>query len=129
MPSILLVEDDPVQRDFISRILQKSGYEVLFALNGTEGVRVATTSYPDLILMDALLPEMNGLEAAHQLKMQTATRHIPIIMLTAYVLIDALMAKTYGCDDFEMKPINFPALLAKISRLCSPSLTAEFGTM
>lgn len=122
MSSILLVEDDPMQRDLISRILQRSGYEVWLAFDGLEAVNLASARYPDIILMDALLPIMNGLDATRQLKKQPSTSHIPVIMLTAYVLIDALVAKTYGCDDFELKPINFSTLLAKIVRLSRPTL-------
>lgn len=127
MSSILLVEDDPMQRDLISRILQRSGYEVWLALDGMEAVSLASARYPDIILMDALLPVMNGLDATRQLKKQSNTMHIPVIMLTAYVLIDALVAKTYGCDDFELKPINFSTLLAKIARLSRPTLATELS--
>lgn len=116
-----------MQRDLIGRILQRSGYEVWLAIDGAEAVSIATAHYPDLILMDALLPVMNGLDATRQLKKQDSTQHIPVIMLTAYVLIDALVAKTYGCDDFEIKPINFTALLGKIARLSRPTLAAEMS--
>ncbi|KPV53354.1 hypothetical protein SE17_10110 [Kouleothrix aurantiaca] len=127
MSSILLVEDDPMQRDLISRILQRSGYEVWLAFDGMEAVSLASAHYPDIILMDALLPIMNGLDATRQLKKQPNTMHIPVIMLTAYVLIDALVAKTYGCDDFELKPINFSTLLAKIVRLSRPTMATELS--
>ena len=127
MSSILLVEDDPVQRDLIGRGLQRSGYDVWFAFTGAEAVKLASTRYPDLILMDVRLPEMNGLEAARRLKAQANTRHIPVIMLTAYMLIDALVARTYGCDDYAVKPVNFAALLGKVARLCRPTHTTELG--
>lgn len=127
MSSILLVEDDPMQRLLIGQVLRMAGHTVWLANTGAEGVAIATSRYPDVILMDVFLPELNGLEATHQIKAHRATQHIPIIVLTTYMLIDALIAQTYGCDDFAIKPINFTALLAKIERLCRPTHATEFG--
>lgn len=116
-----------MQRLLIGRILGMAGHTVWLATTGVEGVAIATSRYPDLILMDVFLPEMNGLEAIRHIKAHSVTQHTPVIVLTAYMLIDALIVQTYGCDDFEMKPINFNALLAKIDRLCRPTRAAEFG--
>jgi len=115
---ILVVEDSEMNRDMIVRRLQRSGYEVVAALDGREAVAVARAGEVDLILMDLSLPELDGWETSRLLKADEATRHLPIIALTAHVMPgDRERALAAGCDEFETKPIEFGRLRAKIEAL------------
>jgi CheY-like chemotaxis protein len=118
MPRILLVEDNEMNRDMLSRRLQKKGYDVLLALDGEAGVKMAMSERPDLILMDMSLPVVDGWEATRQIKGQPMTASIPVIALTAHVMAgDRDKAIEAGCDDYDSKPIEFERLLGKIQTL------------
>ena len=118
MPKILLVEDNEMNRDMLSRRLQRRGYEVVMAVDGQDGVTKAQAEAPALILMDMSLPVLDGWEASRQLKTAPATRGIPIIALTAHAMSgDREKALEVGCDDFDTKPIELDRLLAKIEAL------------
>ena len=118
MAKILLVEDNELNRDMLSRRLQRKGYEVLLAVDGEQGVRMAQAEAPALILMDMSLPVVDGWEATRQLRAEPATRAIPIIALTAHAMSgDRERAMAAGCDDFDTKPIDLERLLAKIEPL------------
>lgn len=115
MAKILLVEDNEMNRDMLARRLMRRGYQVILAVDGSEGVRLAQTEMPDLILMDMSLPILDGWEATRQLKAASATHAIPIIALTAHVMSgDRDKAIEAGCDDYDTKPIEFSRLLEKI---------------
>jgi CheY-like chemotaxis protein len=115
MPKILLVEDNEMNRDMLSRRLLRKGYEVVEAHDGDQGRKMAFGELPDLILMDISLPVMNGWEVTRLLKSNPATKHIPIIALTAHALItDRQKAFEAGCDDYDTKPIDFGRLSEKI---------------
>ena len=117
MPKILLVEDNEMNRDMLSRRLARNGFEVLVAIDGAQAVAMAAAESPDLILMDMSLPVMDGLEATRQVKAAPATRSIPIIALTANALVeDRERALAAGCDDFDTKPVELPRLLEKIKK-------------
>jgi CheY-like chemotaxis protein len=125
MPKILLVEDNEMNRDMLSRRLQKKGYEVLMAVDGGAGVEMARKELPDLILMDMSLPVMDGWAATQELKKADATKHIPVIALTAHAMAsDRDKALAAGCDDYDTKPIELPRLLGKIEGLLAPRGTA-----
>ena len=112
MAKILLVEDNEMNRDMLSRRLERRGYQVAIAVDGEQGVVVARSEAPDLILMDMSLPLLNGWEVARQLKAASETRAIPIIALTAHAMLgDREKAIEAGCDDFDTKPIDLPRLL------------------
>jgi two-component system cell cycle response regulator DivK len=112
---ILLVEDNEMNRDMLSRRLQRRGYEVDLAVDGEQGVAMAQAAAPDLILMDMSLPVIDGWEATRRLKDDPATQHIPIIALTAHAMSgDREKALAAGCDDYDTKPTDLPRLLAKI---------------
>ena len=118
MPRILLVEDNEMNRDMLSRRLARREYEVLVAVDGKEGVEMAGSEAPDLILMDMSLPVMDGWEAMRQLKASPETKAIPIIALTAHAMSgDREKAMEAGCDDYDTKPIELPRLLAKMEAL------------
>ncbi len=118
MTKILLVEDNEMNRDMLSRRLQKKGYEVAMAVDGEEGVAKAQSETPALILMDMSLPGMDGWEATRRIKAAPDTRSIPVIALTAHALTsDRDQALAAGCDDFDTKPVEFTRLLAKIETL------------
>jgi two-component system, cell cycle response regulator DivK len=118
MPKILLVEDNEMNRDMLSRRLERKGYEVVMATDGKQGYELAHSEVPDLILMDLSLPVMDGCEVTRLLKGEESTRHIPIIVLTAHVLIrDREKALEAGCDDFDTKPVEFVRLSEKIEKL------------
>ena len=118
MPRILLVEDNEMNRDMLSRRLQKRGYEVLIAVDGHLGVEMAQSESPDLVLMDMSLPIMDGWEATRLLKAGPATKHIPVIALTAHAMsTDREKALEAGCDDYDTKPIELHRLLGKIEAL------------
>jgi len=115
MAKLLLVEDNEMNRDMLSRRLQRRGYEVLIAVDGGEGVAIAQSQKPDLILMDMSLPVLDGWAASKQLKSQPDTAGIPIIALTAHAMQgDEDKARAAGCDDYDTKPIDLPRLLEKI---------------
>lgn len=115
MPKILLVEDNEMNRDMLSRRLQRKGYEVVAAHDGDQGRKMAFAELPDLILMDISLPVMSGWEVTRLLKSNPATKHIPIIALTAHALItDRQKAFEAGCDDYDTKPVDFGRLSEKI---------------
>jgi CheY-like chemotaxis protein len=118
MGKILLVEDNQMNRDMLSRRLQRKGFEVLLATDGQDGVSMARSDAPDLILMDMSLPTMDGWTAARLLKSETATCTIPIIALTAHAMHgDRDKALEAGCDEYETKPVNLARLLRKIEAL------------
>jgi two-component system, cell cycle response regulator DivK len=118
MPKILLVEDNEMNRDMLSRRLQRKGYSVVTAHDGEQGLLMARSEMPDLILMDISLPLMGGLEVTRLLKGDEATRQIPIIALTAHALVtDRDKAFEAGCDDYDTKPVEFGRLSEKIENL------------
>jgi two-component system cell cycle response regulator DivK len=118
MPRVLLVEDNEMNRDMLSRRLARKGYEVLMAVDGGQGLEMARAQSPDLILMDMSLPVVDGWDATRQLKAGEATRLIPIIALTAHAMAgDRDKALAAGCDDYDTKPIELPRLLAKMEEL------------
>jgi len=118
MPKILLVEDNEMNRDMLSRRLIRSGYEVVLAVDGEQGVALAASGRPDLVLMDMSLPVLDGWEATRRLKADPATREIPVIALTAHAMAgDEKKAREAGCDDFDTKPVEFARLLSKIEGL------------
>ncbi len=120
MSKILLVEDNEMNRDMLSRRLLRRGYEVVIALDGEGGLSLAESEAPDLILMDMSLPILDGWEATRRLKAASATQHIPIIALTAHAMSsDRDRALEAGCDDYDTKPIELPRLLEKIEALLS----------
>jgi two-component system cell cycle response regulator DivK len=118
MARILLVEDNEMNRDMLSRRLQRRGYEVTLAVDGREGVSKAQEGGYDLVLMDMSLPEVDGWEATRQLRADPATQTLPIIALTAHAMAgDRDKALEAGCDDYDTKPIELDRLLAKIEAL------------
>jgi CheY-like chemotaxis protein len=122
MPQILIVEDNEMNRDVLSRLLVRRGYEVLLAVDGPQGIAMARQHDPDLILMDLAMPQVDGWECARILKRNPATSHIPIIALTAHAMPrDRQKALDAGCDEFDTKPIDFAGLLAKMTRLLASS--------
>jgi two-component system cell cycle response regulator DivK len=118
MARILLVEDNEMNRDMLSRRLIRRGYEVILAQDGQEGIDVAQSQSPDLILMDMSLPVLDGWEATRRLKSTPATSAIPVVALTAHALSDDREKATRaGCDAYETKPVELPRLLETIERL------------
>ena len=118
MLKILLVEDNEMNRDMLSRRLQRKGYEVVLAVDGQIGVELAQTQAPDLVLMDMSLPVLDGWEATRRLKADPATQHIPIIALTAHAMSsDREKAIEAGCNDYDTKPVELSRLLGKIEAL------------
>ena len=118
MPKILLVEDNEMNRDMLSRRLARKGYEVVMAVDGGQAVSMAESEHPDLILMDMSLPVIDGWEATRQVKAAEGTAHIPVIALTAHAMSgDREKALNAGCDDYDTKPIEMPRLLEKIDAL------------
>jgi CheY-like chemotaxis protein len=117
MPRILLVEDNEMNRDMLSRRLIRRGYEVILATNGQEALALAKSSSPDLILMDMSLPTLDGWETTRRIKSSVSMAAIPIIALTAHAMSgDKEQAFAVGCDDYDTKPIEFEGLLEKIAR-------------
>jgi CheY-like chemotaxis protein len=115
MAKILLVEDNEMNRDMLSRRLERKGYQILVAVDGEQGVKMACTEVPDLILMDMSLPVLDGWEATRQLKSLPQTQSIPIIALTAHAMAgDRDKCIQAGCDDYDTKPVEFPRLMGKI---------------
>jgi CheY-like chemotaxis protein len=118
MPTILIVEDNEMNRDMLSRRLQRKGYAVLMAVDGAAGVALAQAEGPDVILMDMSLPVLDGWDATRQLKAAPQTAAIPILALTAHAMAgDREKAMAAGCDDYDTKPIELPRLLGKIDVL------------
>jgi two-component system, cell cycle response regulator DivK len=118
MTTILIVEDNEMNRDMLSRRLERKGYEVLLAVDGEEGLEVARANTPDLILMDMSLPVVDGWEATRRLKADDRLKHIPVIALTAHAMAnDRDKALEAGCNDYDTKPIELPRLLGKMDAL------------
>ena len=118
MTKILLVEDDEMNRDMLSRRLIKRGYEVVLAVDGEQGVAMSGSESPDIILMDMSLPGIDGWTATRQVKADVSTRGIPVIALTAHAMAgDREKALEAGCDDFDTKPVELQRLLGKIEAL------------
>ncbi len=125
MAKILLVEDNEENRDMLSRRLTRRGYEVVIAVDGGQGVAMAQSEIPDLILMDMDLPVLNGWEATRQLKAAPETQAIPIIALTAHAMMgDREKAIDAGCDDYDTKPIEFSRLIEKIEAFLGKGTTS-----
>ncbi len=117
MARVLIVEDNELNRDMLSRRLARRGYEVLLAHDGAQGVAMASSTGPDIVLMDMSLPVLDGWEATRQLKAAPGTRTIPIIALTAHAMTgDEAKARAAGCDDFDTKPVEIERLIGKIER-------------
>ena len=115
MTKVLIVEDNEMNRDMLSRRLQRKGFDVEIAVDGQEGVDMAASGSPDVVLMDMSLPVIDGWEATRRLKADAATKSIPVIALTAHAMEgDREKALEAGCDDYDTKPINFKRLLEKI---------------
>lgn len=118
MTKILLVEDNEMNRDMLSRRLLRKGFEVVIAVDGAQGVAMAQSERPQLILMDMSLPEIDGWEATRLIKSDELVKHIPVIALTAHAMpSDKEKALEAGCDDYDTKPVELPRLLEKIERL------------
>jgi two-component system cell cycle response regulator DivK len=118
MSKVLLVEDNEMNRDMLSRRLERKGYEVVFAEDGSVAVEMAGSENPDLILMDMSLPILDGWEATRRIKADAATSGIPVIALTAHAMAgDREKAMEVGCEDYDTKPVDFPRLLGKIEGL------------
>ncbi len=118
MPKILLVEDNEMNRDMLSRRLTKKGFEIVMAVDGQQGVDMAKAVVPDLILMDMSLPIIDGYEATRQIKADPNLVRIPVIALTAHAMAgDREKAEQSGCDDYDTKPVELPRLLSKIEKL------------
>jgi CheY-like chemotaxis protein len=129
MPKLLLVEDNEMNRDMLTRRLQRKGYQVVVALDGAESIAKAGSESPDLILMDMSLPVIDGWEAARRLKAAAATRRIPVIALTAHAMAgDREKALAAGCDDFDTKPIDLQRLLGKIEHELARAAGASVAT-
>ncbi len=132
MAKVLLVEDNEMNRDMLSRRLQRKGFEVITAADGREGVAKASAESPDLILLDMSLPVMDGWEAARKIKADPETRDIPIIALTAHAMAgDREKALEAGCDEYDTKPVELPRLLGKINLFLgedAPASGAAEGT-
>ena len=125
MPKILLVEDNEMNRDMLSRRLERRGYEVVMAMDGEQAVALAQSAVPDLILMDMSLPVLNGWDATRRIKSAPATQAIPIIALTAHAMADDReKAMDAGCDEYDTKPVDLERLLPKIERLLKRSASA-----
>jgi CheY-like chemotaxis protein len=118
MAKILLVEDNEMNRDMLTRRLQRRGYQVLIALDGVQGIAMAQSESPELILMDISLPVLDGWEATRRLKMAPETKTIPVIALTAHAMRgDREKCIEAGCDDFDTKPVEISRLIGKIEML------------
>jgi len=123
MPRILLVEDNEMNRDMLSRRLQRKGYEVLIAIDGEQGVAMAQAEQPDLILMDMSLPVLDGWEATRKIRADPAISAVPVIALTAHAMAgDQEKCMAVGCDDYDTKPVDLARLLGKIELLLQRAL-------
>jgi CheY-like chemotaxis protein len=117
VPKVLIVEDNELSRDMLSRRLRRKGYEVIVAVDGSEGISLVIGQKPDIVLMDLSLPDMDGWEATRRLKQNPDTHQIPIIALTAHAMSgDREKALDAGCDEYDTKPIDLRRLLSKINR-------------
>jgi len=124
MAKILLVEDNEMNRDMLSRRLIKQGHEVSIAVDGAAGVAQTKAELPDIVLMDMSLPVIDGWEATRQIKADDSIKHIPVIALTAHAMIsDRDKALAAGCDDFDTKPVELVRLVEKIKALLNKSAT------
>jgi len=129
MAKILLVEDNEMNRDMLSRRLERKGHQVVMAFDGGQGVAMARTETPDLILMDMSLPVLDGWEATRLIKSASDTAHIPIIALTAHAMAgDEQKAREAGCNDYDTKPIEFQRLMGKIDGLLGAKVQGGTGT-
>lgn len=118
MAKILLVEDNEMNRDMLSRRLEKKGFQVVIAVDGAKGVEMAKSESPDLILMDMSLPEIDGWEATRRIKAMDETKNIPVIALTAHAMAgEREKALEAGCNDYDTKPVELPRLMEKINAL------------
>jgi two-component system cell cycle response regulator DivK len=121
MAKILLIEDNEMNRDMLSRRLIRNGHEVCIAIDGQQGTDMALSQLPDLILMDMSLPVIDGWEATRRIKANNATRKIPVIALTAHAMAgDREKAMEVGCEDYDTKPVEITRLLGKIAALLKP---------
>lgn len=121
MPKILVVDDDEMNRDMLSRRLLRKGYEVVLAVNGLEAIERTAAERPELILMDLSMPVLDGYEATRRLKGDEGTASIPIIGLSAHAMVgDREKALEAGCDDYDTKPVELPRLLGKVEAFLSP---------
>jgi len=122
MSKILIVEDNEMNRDMLSRRLERKGFDVVMAVDGQAGVDMALSEKPDLILMDMSLPVMDGWEATRKIKADSETKNIPVIALTAHAMADdEQKALEAGCDDYDTKPVNFNHLLDKMAKFIGSS--------
>ncbi len=118
MPKVLIVEDNEMNRDMLSRRLERRGFVVVIAIDGAQGVAMSKTELPDIVLMDMSLPVMNGWEATRAIKADPTTRHMPVIALTAHSMPgDREKAMEAGCNDYDTKPVELPRLLEKMAAL------------
>ena len=118
MPTVLLVEDNEMNRDMLSRRLQRRGYEVLLAVDGQQGIDMSRRESPDILLLDMSLPVKDGWQVAREMKADEVLCRIPIIALTAHAMADdRLRAMEAGCDDYDTKPVDLPRLLNKMNTL------------
>jgi two-component system cell cycle response regulator DivK len=126
MPTILIVEDNEPSRDALARRLERRGYDVILAMDGQQGVSLAQSRRPDLVLMDLGLPVIDGWEATRRLKGHADTRHIPIIVLSAHAMTDDReLAIAAGGDEFDTKPVRFAQLLEKVETLLGKGVVAR----
>jgi len=126
MAKILIVEDNEMNRDMLSRRLERKGYTVVMAVDGGEGVEKAESETPDIILMDMSLPVVDGWEATRRVKANPATKHVPVIALTAHAMAgDRDKTIEAGCNDYDTKPIDLPRLLGKIEALLEKARTSD----
>ena len=126
MAKILIVEDNEMNRDMLSRRLERKGYSIVIAVDGGEGVEKAGSEMPDLILIDLSLPVLDGWEATRRIKANSATRHLPIIALTAHAMAgDRERTIEAGCDDYDTKPVDLPRLLDKIETLLRSAMAPD----
>jgi CheY-like chemotaxis protein len=122
MPKILVVEDDEMNRDLLTRRLARKGFDAIAAVDGREGLEMAHSAHPDIILMDLSLPEIDGWEATRRIKADPETHAIPVIAITARAMAgDRERALAAGCDGYDTKPVEFSDLVAKIEALLAPS--------
>jgi two-component system cell cycle response regulator DivK len=123
MPKLLIVDDEPDNIELLARRLTRRGFEVVSATCALEGIATAESAQPHLVLMDIKMPQVDGLEATRRLKANPATKHIPIITLTAHAMAeDRALALAAGADEYESKPVDLPTLLAKMAALLPSSL-------
>ena len=117
MTKVLLVEDNEMNKDMLSRRLMKKGYDIVFAMDGQEAINMAKSEMPDIILMDMGLPVKDGLQATKEIKADSSTSSIPVIALTAHAMDEHRQeAMDAGCDEYETKPVRLPSLLEKIEQ-------------